>query len=90
MKDKFNYKPDPIKEKEHKNNGAKFYFNFKAEGMALFYIPLTDGGMDDLKKEMTELKNKSFLTIVTCYGEMYSISTEKVLNGIVNVELIDL
>ena len=63
-----------------------FIFSFKAEGMSLFYIPLSEEGMEDLKKEMAELKNKSFLVVVSCYGEMYSISTEKVLKGIVNVE----
>ena len=54
--------------------------------MSLFYIPLSEEGMEYLKKEMAELKNKSFLVVVSCYGEMYSISTEKVLKGIVNVE----
>ena len=36
MKDKLNYKPNIFKEKEHKKNGARFYFSFKAEGMSLF------------------------------------------------------
>lgn len=86
MKDKRDYKPSTIIQKEHKKDGARFYFSFKAEGMSLFYIPLSEEGMEDLKKEMAELKNKSFLVVVSCYGEMYSISTEKILKGIVNVE----
>ena len=86
MKDKLNYKPNIFKEKEHKKNGARFYFNFKAEGMSLFYIPLSTEGMDGFKYEMGEIKNRAFITLTDCYGNMYSISSEKVLNGIINVE----
>lgn len=89
MKDKRDYKPSTIIRKEYKKDGARFYLSFKAEGMSLFYIPLSEEGMEDLKKEMAELKNKSFLVVVSCYSEMYIISTEKVLKGIVNVEEID-
>ena len=86
MKDKRDYKPSSVIQKEHKKDGARFYFNFKAEGMSLFYIPLSSEGIDDLKEQMKDIKNKSFIAVVSCYGDMYSISTQKVLNGIVNVE----
>lgn len=64
MKDKRDYKPSTIIQKEHMKDGARFYFSFKAEGMSLFYIPLSEEGMEDLKKEMAELKNKSFLVVI--------------------------
>ena len=89
MKDKRDYKPNIYTQKEHKKDGARFYFSFKAEGMSLFYIPLSAEGMDGLKHEMGEIKNRVFLTLTDCYGNMYSISSEKVLNGIINVESID-
>lgn len=89
MKDKANYKPNIFKQKEHKKNGARFYFSFKAEGMSLFYIPLSTEGMEGLKQEMREIKNRAFLTLTDCYDNMYSISSEKILNGIINVESID-
>lgn len=88
MKDKRDYKPSSVIQKEHKKDGARFYFSFKAEGMSLFYAPLSEEGMDDLKKEMGEIKNRAFLTLTDCYGNMYSISSNKVLNGIINVESI--
>lgn len=50
MKDKRDYKPSTIIQKEHMKDGARFYFSFKAEGMSLFYIPLSEEGMEDLKK----------------------------------------
>ena len=89
MKDKRDYKPNIYTQKEHTKYGARFYFSFKAEGMSLFYIPLSAEGMDRLKHEMGEIKNRVFLTLTDCYGNMYSISSEKVLNGIINVESID-
>ena len=42
--------------------------------------------MDDLKEQMKDIKNKSFIAVVSCYGDMYSISAAKILNGIMNVE----